>query len=96
MNSEMRRKSISRLPVSFQLIAFGLAMAVMVGAEDWSAGSELSMSLLKPRPKELNCVASGVPEGPRKMDPIRYQGAIEEARRRLLEIIGSFDRATVV
>jgi uncharacterized protein (DUF1499 family) len=30
------------------------------------------------------------------MDPIPYQGSIEESRQRLLEIIRSFDRATVV
>jgi len=30
------------------------------------------------------------------MDPIRYQGSVEEVRQRLLEIILSFPRSTVV
>ena len=30
------------------------------------------------------------------MDPIRYKGSVEEARQKLLDIIGTFPRTTVV
>ncbi len=30
------------------------------------------------------------------MDPIRYKGSVEEARQKLLDIIGTFQRTTMV
>lgn len=96
MNSEISLKTIRRRLVSLQVVVCGLAMVAMVSAEVWSGGSESSMSLLKLCPNRPNCVSSWATEGPRKMDPIPYQGSIEEARQRLLEIIRSFDRSTVV
>lgn len=96
MALEMIQEFIRRHTVSFNPILCGLAMAIIVSAEVSSAGSESSMSLLKPCPDRPNCVSSSALEGPRKMDPIPYQGSIEESRQRLLEIIRSFDRATVV
>ena len=96
MNSEIGLKTIRRRLVSLHVVVCGLAMVVMVSAEVWSGGSESSMSLLKLCPKRPNCVSSWAQEGPRKMDPIQYQGSIEEARQRLLEVIRTFDRAAVV
>ncbi len=54
------------------------------------------LSGIPPCPSRPNCVSSRAPEGPRRMDPIRYQDSLEEARQRLLEIILSFPRSTVV
>ena len=96
MDSEMSREFIRGRSIGFQLMLYGLATVVMVSVEAWSAASESSMSLLKPCPDRPNCVSSTTPDGPRKMNPIQYRGSIEEARQRLLEIIHSFARATVV
>ena len=96
MNSEIGLKTKRRRLVSLHIVVWCLAMVAMVSAEVWSGGSEFSMSLLKPCPNQPNCVSSLEPEGPRKMDPIQYQGSIEEARQRLLEVIRTFDRAAVV
>jgi uncharacterized protein (DUF1499 family) len=48
-----------------------------------------------PCPSKPNCVSSRAPEGPRRIDPIRYEGSAEDARRRLLEIVRTFPRVIV-
>ena len=42
----------------------------------------LQSPLIRPCPNKPNCVSSRAPEGPRRMDPIRYQGSVEDARQR--------------
>ena len=58
--------------------------------------SKSPKSNIRPCPDRPNCVSSRGPEGPRKMDPIPYQGSVEDARRRILQIVSAFPRTTVV
>lgn len=47
-------------------------------------------------PDKPNCVSSQGPEGPRKMAAIPFHGSLKDARERLLAVIRSFPRTTVV
>ena len=57
---------------------------------------ESSIISIRPCPNKPNCVSSVVPDGPRSMKPIQCQGALEDARERLLGVIRSFPRSAVV
>jgi uncharacterized protein (DUF1499 family) len=82
--------------VSLPLVVFDLAFLAIGIAGDWAEGSESPKSLIRPCPNKPNCVSSRAPERLRRMDPIPYQGSVEEARQRLLDILGQFDRTSVV
>jgi uncharacterized protein (DUF1499 family) len=59
-------------------------------------GLESPKSVIRPCPDKPNCVTSQAPRGPRRMEPLLYEGSLQEARQRLLAIIRSFPRTTVV
>jgi uncharacterized protein (DUF1499 family) len=75
---------------------FGLALIAIVVPGGFAEGSEYRESMIRPCPNKPNCVSSLSQEGPRTMDPIRYQGSAEDVRQRLLKIILTFPRSTVV
>lgn len=81
-----------RLP----LVVFGLALGAIVVAGASTGGSESPKSVIRPCPNRPNCVSSRAPEGTRRMDPIRYQGSVEDARERLLGVIHSSPLSSVV
>jgi len=86
---------LRRRSVNLPLLVSGLVFfTIMSGA--WSQGSESQKSAIRPCPYKPNCVSSRDPEGPRRMDPVRYQRSVQEARQRLLEILRSLPRSTVV
>ena len=51
---------------------------------------------LRPCPDKPNCVSTQDTGDRHRIEPIRYAGTQEEARERLLRIIGQTDRATLV
>ena len=51
--------------------------------------------MIHPCPNRPNCVSTVGPPGSSGMEPIPFQGALGEARKRLLQIISGFPRATV-
>ncbi|MGO8880620.1 MAG: DUF1499 domain-containing protein [Desulfomonilaceae bacterium] len=82
--------------MSFRLLMYCLALMAIVTIDASAGGSGSSRSILKPCPDKPNCVSSEAPEGAAKMDPIRYKGSIEDARKTLLGIVEDSGRATVV
>jgi uncharacterized protein (DUF1499 family) len=71
------------------------SLGVILIAVALAEPSKSPKSNLRPCPDRPNCVSSRAPEGPRRIDPVRYQGLAEDARRRLLEIVRTFSRVTV-
>jgi len=53
-------------------------------------------SRLAPCPRKRNCVSSLAPPGRRHMEPIPYAGSQEEARRRLLAVLGAWPHTRIV
>ncbi len=51
---------------------------------------------LRPCPDKPNCVSTQDMDDRHRIEPIRYAGTQEEARERLLHIIGQMERATLV
>jgi len=81
--------------VSLRLSLLGPALVATLIASVMAEPSKSPESDIRPCPDRPNCVSSRAPEGPRKMDPIQYQGSAEDARRRILEIMRTFPRATI-
>ncbi len=78
----------------FVVLGFVLSAIVIDGAP--SEEAEFPKSLIRPCPDTPNCVSSRGPAGLRRMDPILYQGSLEDARRRLLGIVRALPRVSVV
>jgi uncharacterized protein (DUF1499 family) len=76
------------------LIVFGPAVPAIMSSR--VEGSESQTSMISQCPNKPNWVSSGAPQGPRRMDPLRYQGSAQDAREKLLVVIRSFPRSTVV
>lgn len=53
-------------------------------------------SRLAPCPRRPNCVSTLAPPGSKHMDPIPYAGSLAEARERLLRVLRSLERTTIV
>lgn len=47
-------------------------------------------------PKSPNCVSTQAEDDGHRIDPIRYEGTLEEAKQKLLAVIGSMPRARIV
>jgi uncharacterized protein (DUF1499 family) len=52
--------------------------------------------MIQPCPDKPNCVSSLASDGPRKMEPIPFRGSWENARDRLLAVVRSFPRTTII
>jgi len=61
-----------------------------------STESNNPASCLAPCPRTPNCVSTLAPPGPKQMDPIPYAGSPGEARERLLAVLRSLERTTIV
>lgn len=82
------------MSIRFALLCSALGATLITAA--LAEPSQSPKSNIRSCPDRPNCVSSRAPEGPRKMDPIRYHGSVEDARRRILQIVSAFPRATVV
>lgn len=51
---------------------------------------------LAPCPDRPNCVSSYAEDEEKRMEPIPFSGSVEEGRRRLVEILGTMERAEVI
>jgi uncharacterized protein (DUF1499 family) len=60
------------------------------------AKSPQSPSRLAPCPRNPNCVSTQAPLGPQHMEPLRYKGALREARERLLRVLREHPRTRIV
>jgi len=80
--------------ISFLVLGFVLGTILVAGVS--VEGAESPKSLIRLCPDRPNCVSSRDPAGPRRMTPIQYKGSLEDARRRLLEIVRALQRVTVV
>ena len=69
------------------LIGCGKTVAETTGLKD---------GRLRPCPEKPNCVSTQDAGDRHRIEPIRYAGTQEEARERLLHIIGQMERATLV
>ena len=90
------KQVLGRRTVSLPLVVFGLALGAIVVAGASAEGSESPKSVIRPCPNKPNCVSSRAPEGPRRMDPIRYQGSVEDARAKTSEELFSPPRVSTV
>ncbi len=82
--------------MTLPLVVLGFVLVVIMVAGASAEGSESPKSVTLPCSNKPNCVSSRAPEGPRSIDPIRFQGSMENARQRLLNIVQTFPRVTVV
>ena len=78
------------------LLCIMLVNALLTVPGTWAENSRSGKTMIDPCPNTPNCVSSLAPDGPRRMNPIQYQGSFEDARKRLMRIIGKSARATVV
>ena len=77
-------------------VVLGLVLGTIVADGAPPDGAESPKFMIRPCPDTPNCVSSRAPAGPRGMDPIQYQGSLEDARRRLLGIVRALPRVSVV
>ena len=82
------------MSLRLSLLCPALVATLIAGA--FAEPSKPPKSTIQPCPDRPNCVSSRAPEGPRRMDPIQYQGSVEDARRGILQIVSAFPRTTVV
>jgi uncharacterized protein (DUF1499 family) len=82
--------------VSFSFVVLGFILGTILVDGTPVEGSESRKSLIRPCPHTPNCVSSRTPAGPRRMDPIQYEGSSEDARKRLLGIVRALPRVSVV
>ena len=75
---------------------YAIVLVAMVAAVTPVESSESTDSVLPPCPNTPNCVSSRAVEKSQKMEPLGYTGSEEDARERLLKVIRSFPRSTVV
>jgi uncharacterized protein (DUF1499 family) len=87
------RDYLEKVSLLFSLVVF---CGVIMSPGDSAEGLESPKSVIRTCPDTPNCVSSRAPAGPRRMEPVRYQGSLQEARQRLLAIIRTFPRSTVV
>lgn len=87
---------LGRRIVSLPFIVFVFVLGAILINGAPSEGSESTKSLVRPCPDTPNCVSSRSPAGTHRMDPIPYQGSMENARRRLLVIVRALPRVSVV
>jgi len=76
-----------------------LTMALMFLTDCRNTDAEttgLEGGRLRPCPDRPNCVCTQDTDERHRIEPIRFEGPREEARDRLLALIGQMDRATVV
>ncbi len=60
------------------------------------AGDTMNRQALSPCPDRPNCVSSMETRGRHYVEPLRYQGSMEAAKKRLLEVLSSFSRTRVL
>jgi uncharacterized protein (DUF1499 family) len=75
-----------------------LLLATMIWARSAKRPSNLGVSggRLTPCPSTPNCVETRAEDPDQRMDPIPYEGDIEEAQEHLLAVIRSMERTTIV
>jgi uncharacterized protein (DUF1499 family) len=78
------------------ILCIVLVHALVTVTVTWAENSGARKTMIDPCPKTPNCVSSLAPQSPRRMDPIPYQGSLEDARKRLMGIIGKTPRTKVV
>ena len=82
--------------MGLRLLLLCPALVVTLIAGSLAEPSKPPKSNIRPCPERPNGVSSWAPEGPRKMDPIQYQSSVEDARRKILQIVRDFSRCAVV
>ncbi len=73
-----------------------LVNALLTVPGTWAENSRSRKTMIDPCPNTPNCVSSLAPQGPRRMDPISYQGSLDDARKKLMGIIQNTPRTTLV
>ena len=53
-------------------------------------------SRLAPCSWKPNCVSTQAPPGPKKMDPIPYDGPLPQARQRMMKVLRDYPRTRIV
>jgi uncharacterized protein (DUF1499 family) len=51
---------------------------------------------LNPCPKSPNCVSTQATDNKQKVDPIQFSGSIDEAKDKIINIIGSLKRSKII
>ena len=74
-----------------------MALMTLTGCQKTVAETTgLEGGRLRPCPDRPNCVSTQDTDERHRIEPIRFEGPREEARERLLAVIGQMDRATLV
>jgi len=74
-----------------------IALMTLTGCQKTVAETTgLEGGRLRPCPDRPNCVCTQDTDERHRIEPIRFEGPREEARERLLAVIGQMDRATLV
>ncbi len=74
-----------------------IALMTLTGCQKTVAETTgLEGGRLRPCPDRPNCVSTQDTDERHRIEPIRFEGPREEARERLLAVIGQMDRATLV
>jgi uncharacterized protein (DUF1499 family) len=82
--------------VGLRLLLLCPALEVTLTAGSFAERSKPPKPNIRPCPERSNGVYSWAPERPRKMDSIQYKGSVEDAWRRILQIVRDFPRGAVV
>lgn len=87
-----------RLAFVFLLVLAVLLIATVIWARSARRPSDLGVAggRLAPCPSTPNCVETLAEDPDQRMDPIPYEGDIEDAQEQLLAVIRSIRRATIV
>ena len=73
-----------------------MGIMILAGCQKSAAETGLRDGRLQPCPDKANCVCTQDTAERHRIEPLRYAGTREEARERLLKVIGQMERATLV
>ena len=73
-----------------------MGIMILTGCQKSAAEAGLRAGRLQPCPDKPNCVCTQDSSERHRIEPLRYAGTREEARERLLRVIGEMERATLV
>ncbi|MCU0554971.1 MAG: DUF1499 domain-containing protein [Syntrophales bacterium] len=73
-----------------------MGIMILTGCQKSAAETGLRAGRLQPCPDTPNCVCTQDSSERHRIEPLRYAGTREEARERLLKLIGQMERASLV
>ena len=90
------RKAKSSLAMKNEILVFLASLILLTGCAGARPELGIKSGSLTPCPKTPNCVSSKAVEEKQYIPPLRYEGTLQEARARLVQIVDSLKRTKIL